>query len=149
MTPMQQLVAVAGAARRTATAPLVLPGAAVRRVREAVGGLRDWVLHEVGEHLDLTDLVTQVVDLDEIVAGVDVDAVVERLDLVAIVETVIADIDLPEIIRESTGSMASDTLTGVRLQGISADEAVARTLRRLRPHGRRVGADDAPAAVRP
>jgi hypothetical protein len=148
MTPMQQLVAVAGVARRAATAPFMLPGAAVREARAALTGLGAWALHEIGEHVDLTELVTQVVDLDQIVAEVDVDAVVDRLDLVTIVETVIADIDLPEIIRESTGSMASDTLTGVRMQGITADEAVARAVDRLRPHGRRVRTD-APATVRP
>jgi hypothetical protein len=45
---------------------------------------------------------------------------------------VIAEIDLPEIIRDSTGAMASDTLLGVRMQSISGDEAIARAMGRLR-----------------
>ena len=103
----------------------------------------------VVERLDLTALVQQRVDLNAIVAGVDldaiasrldvdavaarldVDAVIDRLDLAAIAEEVIAAVDLPAIIRESTGSMASETVRGARMQGIAADEAVGRVVDRL------------------
>lgn len=162
MTPMQQFVAVAGAARRAAGVPRsVVSGLGGMTVREARGALHELevrLLRLVGQHVDLTPLVSEVVDLDRLVARVDIDAVaqrldidavLDRLDMVTLVESVIADIDLPEIIRQSSGAMASDTLTGVRLQGISADAAVARAVSRLRPHGRRVRADDAPAPVRP
>jgi hypothetical protein len=72
------------------------------------------------------------VDLDAVVAGVDIDAVISRIDLAGLAEEVIAEIDLPEIIRESTGSVASDTIRGVRMQGISGDEALTRAVHRLR-----------------
>jgi hypothetical protein len=94
------------------------------------------------------DAVVQRVDLDAAVAGVDLDAVVrgvdinaiagrldigaviDRVDVVAIVEEVIAEIDLPAIIRGSTGSIASESVRSARMTGISADEAISRTLER-------------------
>jgi hypothetical protein len=41
------------------------------------------------------------------------------------------EIDLPEIIRGSTGSMALETMHDVRLQGIEADRAVSRLMDRV------------------
>ena len=114
----------------------------------------------VVRRLDLTRIVTERVDLDRIVAGVDlqaivdridvdsivgqldlnqivaervdIDRIIERIDLAGLAEEVIAEIDLPEIIRESTGSVASDTVRGVRMQAISGDESVGRIVERLR-----------------
>jgi hypothetical protein len=60
-----------------------------------------------------------------------VNAVLARIDLVGIAEEVIDAVDLPEIIRESTGSMASETVRGARMQGIHADEAVGRAVDRI------------------
>ena len=51
------------------------------------------------------------VDLETVVT-----TVLDQTDLVAIAEEVIDGVDLPEIIRESTGSMASDTVRGARMQ---------------------------------
>jgi 2,4-dienoyl-CoA reductase-like NADH-dependent reductase (Old Yellow Enzyme family) len=97
--------------------------------------------------LDLTEIVKRQVDVNEVAALVDldaaatrldIDAVVDRIDLVGLAREVIAAIDLPEIIRESTGSMASETWRGVRMQGISGDDALARVVDRMRLHrGRR------------
>ena len=84
------------------------------------------------------DAVVARADLDAAVARVDLDAVIARVDLVAIVEEVLDEIDLPAIIRDSTGSMASETVRGVRMTGISADDAISRAVdralfRRRRP----------------
>jgi hypothetical protein len=57
--------------------------------------------------------------------------VLDELDLAAVVDEVLDEIDLPDIIRESTGTMASDTVRNVRMQGVSADEAVTRIVDRL------------------
>ena len=84
------------------------------------------------DRLDLTALVRERVDLDALVAGVNLEAIIRRIDLVGLAEEVIAEVDLPEIIRESTGSVASDTIRGVRMQGISGDEALSRAVHRLR-----------------
>ena len=76
--------------------------------------------------LDLTELVLSRVDLGRLV-----DAVLAHVDLVGIAEDVIDAVDLPDIIRESTGSMASDTVRGARMQSIAADEALGRAVDRL------------------
>jgi hypothetical protein len=68
------------------------------------------------------------VDIDAIAARLDLDAVIARVDLVAMVEEVIDAIALPAIIRDSSGSMASETIRGARMTGISADEAISRSL---------------------
>jgi hypothetical protein len=53
------------------------------------------------------------------------------MDLIALANEIIEGVDLPEIIRDSTGSMASETVKGVRMQGIGADQAVDRAIDRL------------------
>jgi len=68
------------------------------------------------------------VDIDAIAGRLDVDAVIGRIDLVAMVEEVIAAIDLPAIIRDSTGSITSETIRGARMTGISADDAISRSV---------------------
>jgi hypothetical protein len=83
-------------------------------------------LDAVLDRLDLTAVVLQRVDLEAVVA-----AVLDRVDLVGLAEEIVDEIDLPEIIRESSGSMASDTVRGARMQGIAADEAVGRAVDRL------------------
>jgi hypothetical protein len=88
--------------------------------------------------------VVERVDLDGVAARLDVEAIVRRLDLAAIAREVIDqldlasiatdvidEIDLPQIVRESTGSMANETVEGVRVQSMSADRAVSRFVDRL------------------
>lgn len=65
------------------------------------------------------------VDVDTIAERVDVDSVISRVDLVDLANTVIEGVDLPRIIRESTGSMSAEAVRGVRTQGMQADDAVA------------------------
>jgi hypothetical protein len=85
------------------------------------------------------DAIVGRLDIDAIVERIDVDAIVRRLDLVSLAEEVVNGIDLPEIIRESTGSMASEVVRDVRMQSIDADVAIARIIDRLirRRHARR------------
>ena len=78
------------------------------------------------------DALVRTVDLDAIVSTVDIDAIIDRLDLVALANEVIAAIDLPEIIRQSSGSLASETVRNVRTQSIEADRAVERAIDRFR-----------------
>jgi uncharacterized protein YjbI with pentapeptide repeats len=86
----------------------------------------DALVTAVLDRVDLTAVVLQRVDLDALV-----NAVIAHVDLIGLAEEVIDGVDLPEIIRESTGSMASDAVRGARLQGIAADEAVGRAVDRL------------------
>src|SRR5829696_160070 len=89
------------------------------------------------------DAIVERIDVDAIVSRVDVDAIVRRLDLVALAEEVVNGIDLPEIIRESTGSMASDVVRDARMQSIEADVTIARIVDRI-IRRRRARLTDAP-----
>ena len=93
--------------------------AAVRRVD----------IEAVLDRVDL-DAVAAKLDVDAVVARADLDRVIARVDLVGIVEEVLDAIDLPAIIRDSTGSMASETVRGVRMTGVSADDALGRVVDR-------------------
>jgi len=81
------------------------------------------------DRVDL-DAVVATVDLDSAVARVDLDAIIDRIDVIGIVEEVLDVIDLPAIIRDSTGSMASETVRGARMTSITADDAISRAVDR-------------------
>ncbi len=80
--------------------------------------------------------------VDELLRRVDLDAVIARLDLAKLADDVIASVDLPEIIRESTSAVQSETVREVRMRSISGDEAVGRAMERLMPRRRRVTTHD-------
>ena len=63
---------------------------------------------------DLDRMVTALVPVvaEEVVARLDLDAIIARIDLAGLAEEVIESIDLPEIIRESTGTVASEVVRG-------------------------------------
>jgi hypothetical protein len=92
-------------------------------------------LDEVARRLDIEAVLDRMDLTDTVLERVDVEKVVEvcltRLDLAAIVSGVLDDIDLPEIIRESTGTMASDAVLHARMRGVNADERVTRTAARV------------------
>jgi hypothetical protein len=103
-------------------------------------------IDRVIERVDI-DSVIATVDLDRVVDRIDVDAIAAKIDVTALVSTldltgiareVIEGVDLPEIIRESSGVMASETVVGVRMRGIEADERISRIVDRvmLRRRGR-------------
>jgi hypothetical protein len=93
-------------------------------------------LDAVVSRVDL-DAVVARVDLDAVVSRVDLDAVVARLDLIGLAEQVVDGIDLPRIVRESSASVTSEGVSGVRMQSMEADQAIThfvdRILRRSRP----------------
>lgn len=78
----------------------------------------------IAARLDLTPILDRV-DVDAIAARVDVDAVIRRIDLIGLADTVIDGVDLPAIIRDSTGTMSTEAVQGVRSQGMRADDAVS------------------------
>jgi hypothetical protein len=100
-------------------------------------------LDRIVDSLDLDRLMRRI-DLDDVVARIDIEAIVGRLplariaggvidelDLAAIATRVIDEVDLPRIVRESTGTMADETVEGLRAQGIMADKAVTGLVNRL------------------
>ena len=90
------------------------------------------------DRLDVTALVVDHVDLDGVVAVVDVDAVLARIDLLGLATYIIEGIDLPVLIRESTGGVTTEVLRGARQHSYEADQTVARVIDRmlLRHRGR-------------
>jgi hypothetical protein len=63
-------------------------------------------------------------------------AALATLDLTEMVREVIAAIDFPEILRESSGAASSQAARVVRTEGMNADEAGSRFVDRVRcrPH---------------
>ncbi|TWF75072.1 hypothetical protein FHX44_11956 [Pseudonocardia hierapolitana] len=84
----------------------------------------------VTSRIDL-DAIAERLDADAVVGRVDLDAVVARLDLAGIAREVIDAIDLPEIIRQSSRALSSETVHGLRAEGMHADDAVARFVGRV------------------
>jgi hypothetical protein len=87
-------------------------------------------LDRIVERIDV-DAIAQRIDLDAVVARLDIDAVVARLDLPALTEQVIDAVDLGEIIRESSSTMASETVDALRVQGMRVDSLVSGMVDRL------------------
>ncbi len=77
------------------------------------------------------DAIVDRVDVNEVATRLDIDAVIDRIDLIGIARYIVDALDLPEIIRQSTGLMTSDAVREMRMQGIQADELVGRAVDRL------------------
>ena len=87
-------------------------------------------LDRIVDRIDI-DAIAARIDLEAIVARVDVDAVVARVDLPGLTEQVIEEVDLGEIIRESSSTMASETVDALRVQGMRVDGLVSRVVDRI------------------
>ena len=81
-------------------------------------------LDRIVQRVDI-DRVAERIDLDAVAERLDVERVVARLDLAKLSLEVIERIDLPEIIRSSTGTVASEGVRVVRMQTFGADRAIA------------------------
>ena len=66
-----------------------------------------------------------------VAAKLDVEAVINRVDLTAIARRVIEELDLIELIRDSMGSITSETVGGIRVQSANADRAISRLVDRV------------------
>jgi hypothetical protein len=87
-------------------------------------------LDQVVDRLDL-DRIAGRIDVDAIAARIDVGAVVARVDLAGLTEQVMDEVDLGELIRESSGTMATETVDALRVQGMRADRLLSRTVDRI------------------
>lgn len=116
--------------------------AAAEATSRLVGAIVAAVLDEV----DLNGVVARVdldaiaarIDLDAVIARVDVDAVVARVDLPGLTEQVMDEVDIGGVIRESSSTMANETVDTLRVQGMRADRLLSRVVDRIlqRPDGR-------------
>jgi len=87
-------------------------------------------LNDVMKTADL-DALTERLDLDAVVTRVNVDAVIDRVDLVSRARILMEQLEIPEIIRESTGALATESVDRLRAQGMRADQLMARIVDRL------------------
>jgi hypothetical protein len=87
-------------------------------------------LDKIVDRIDLDAIVARI-DLDVIIARVDIDAILARVDLPGLTEQVIDEVDLGEIIRESSSTMASETVDALRVQGMHVDGLVSRIVDRI------------------
>jgi hypothetical protein len=87
-------------------------------------------LDRIVERLDL-DRIAGRIDIDAIAARIDVDAVVARVDLAGLTEQVMDEVDLGELIRESSGTMATEAVDALRVQGMRADHLLSRVVDRI------------------
>jgi len=71
------------------------------------------------------------VDLDAVLARVDFDALLTRLDLPSLIGNVLSEIELGDLIQESTTSIASDARDAVRVEAHGADDLLARVVDRI------------------
>lgn len=83
------------------------------------------VVESALDQLDLTEIVIQRVDVDRIVAQASIDDVIDRVPMIQIADYIIEEIDLPQIIRESTGGIAMDAFTSTRFSAARADDIVS------------------------
>ena len=84
------------------------------------------IVYRALDELDLTQVVLDRVDIDAIVARADLDPILDRLPLSDLAEYVIEEIDLPAIIRSSTGGIALDAVAAARIRSMAADELLSR-----------------------
>src|SRR4051794_6104931 len=84
-----------------------------RTIAEAVLERAPVAIDSLLDRFDLTQLVIDHVSVPRIVAALDMDEVLSKLDLSGIAAKVVDDIDLPDLIRDSTTSVASESVVGV------------------------------------
>jgi hypothetical protein len=101
-------------------------------------------LDRIATALDIEAIVDRVpidelaarVDVDALAARLDLDAQIRRLDLTGIARQVIDDIDLPEVIRESSADLSTETVDALRFRGMQADRRLSDWRRRHARQGR-------------
>jgi len=103
--------------------------------RALVGAIAAVVLEQVDvdavvTKVDLNRIVERI-DLNAIAARIDFDAVVARVDMAGLTEQVMDEVDLGEIIRESSGTMAAETVDALRVQGMRVDRLLSRVVDRV------------------
>jgi hypothetical protein len=119
--------------------PFVPRALAPRSIVDAGFDRLTTLINVVLDRIDLTQLVIDHVSVARIVDAIDVEELLVRMNVTGIVKQIITDVDLPGIIRNSTGAIASDSVSSMRLQSASADATVERWAAHLRP-ARRVDA---------
>lgn len=119
----ERLPLIGGPLRATRVEATRVTVAAVTRITELVLDRID-LTALVRERVDIEAIIADV-DIDAIVADVDIDAIIARIDLIGLADQIIDGVDLPAIIRESTGTVTAEVITDVRTQTARADDVVS------------------------
>jgi hypothetical protein len=106
------------------TTDIVLEHVDIQRIAETVD------INPLVDRLDM-DRLTDRIDIDALVARLDIEALIGRLDVAAIVADVIDQLDIPDLIRETTAQTTSESVRNVRLRGVGADRAITKVANRL------------------
>jgi hypothetical protein len=81
--------------------------------------------------VDLTEIVLNNVDVNAIVAQTQLDPIIDRIPMTEIADYVIEEIDLPTLVRESTGGVADDILGLLRFQALETDNFLSTVVDRV------------------
>jgi len=119
---------LAGAADFVGRAVAVGEQAASSIVNSALDRAIPLIVNAVLDRVDVTQVVLDRVDIDRIVARADLEQVIDRIPLVQLADYVIDEIDLPSLIRESTGGLATDALDVLRMQSVDVDRTISRLM---------------------
>lgn len=71
------------------------------------------------------------IDLNAILDRVDMDALITRMDLPSLINNVLSEIELGDLIQESTTSIATDARDVMRMEAHGADDLLARVVDRI------------------
>ena len=82
-------------------------------------------VNAVVSRVDFNEIVKDHVDVNEIVAQAELTPILDRVPMTEIADYVIEEIDLPSLIRESTGGVADGLLSTLRFQAIQTDNFVS------------------------
>ena len=103
--------------------------------RALAEGVVHQIVNGVVQELDVDAVVAKVdvdallarIDVDALLTRIDVDAIVSRVDVVAILE----DIGFDDLVRQSTGVLASDTVNLLRVRSMNGDVLLGRFVDRI------------------
>jgi hypothetical protein len=102
----------------------------IRRHLDINAVITDLDMDTLMDRIDMQQL-TDRIDINELVERLDIAAVIERLDIADLAATVMQELDLPELIRETAGDTASDEVRQLRLRSVDADRLVQRAVDRV------------------
>jgi hypothetical protein len=133
-----------GAAARTRLDPWYRQGVEEQRLNRELAD-KFWrllvaqVAAAVIEQVDLDAIVDRIdvdrllnrIDLDHVAARIDVNAIVARVDMQRVTSQAMDEIEIGQVIRESTSSLADESVEALRVQGMDADRWVSRVVDRL------------------
>jgi hypothetical protein len=95
-------------------------------VKRVVRQVTDAVLAQI----DFVDIVDHI-PMDQIVDHIDIEAILSKVDIGTLVSSVVKEVDLGGIIRESTEGVTAEAVDAVRSQTVKTDVFVAKIVDRV------------------